>query len=40
MVAAAHISTATGIVVAVVAAATGAVCGHIHWAGTTGHDGT
>ncbi len=39
MVVAADISTATCVVVAIVAAATGAVCSHIHGALASSHDG-
>ncbi len=38
MVVAANISTAACVVKAVVAAATGAVCSHVHRAGASGHD--
>ncbi len=39
MVVATNISTATCVVVAIVAAATGAVCSHVHRAGASSHDG-
>ena len=38
MVVAANVSTATCVVVAIVTAATGAVCSHVHGAGASSHD--